>query len=97
MTALEFLRNIGIETTVFLAGMSGGVTFLTKNKKMTKSQKFLTVLSGGLSANYLAPFAVKVMNLDSGYLGGLGFIIGLAGLKGVELFITEIYIKYKSK
>lgn len=95
MTILDALKQIGIEYTVFIAGMSGAITLLTKNKKMTYSQKFLTVLSGGLSANYLAPLVVKLLNVDNGYLGGFGFVIGLAGLKGVEFIITEIYLKYK--
>jgi len=51
----EIIRYIGIEVPVFIAGSSGAIVFLTKTSKMTKTQQFLTVLSGGLSANYLTP------------------------------------------
>lgn len=91
----EFFKNIGIESTIFIAGISGSIAFLTKNKKMTVPQKFLTVLSGGLSANYLAPFMADLLHMDKGFIGGFAFIIGYTGLKGVELIITEIYLKYK--
>jgi len=88
MTIFEALKIIGIEVPVFIAGSSGAIVFLTKNNKMTKMQQFCTVLSGGLSANYLTPLVGEWMNLDNKVLYGVAFILGYSGMKSVELIIS---------
>ncbi len=97
MTTIEFLKLIGIETPVFIAGSSGAIVFLTKNNKMTKIQQFCTVLSGGLSANYLTPLVGDWMNLDNRVLYGVAFLLGYSGMKGVELIILELKSRLTSK
>jgi hypothetical protein len=89
MTFIEALKYIGIEAPIFIAGSSGAVVFLTKNTKMTKSQQFLTVLSGGLSANYLTPLAGDWLHLDSRVLYGVAFLLGYSGMKAVEILISN--------
>lgn len=87
MNIIEALKYIGIEAPVFIAGSSGGIVFLTKNTKMTKTQQFLTVLSGGLSANYLTPLVGEWLNLSPRVLYGVAFLLGYLGMKGVEILI----------
>lgn len=84
MTFVELLKTMGIETQTFIAGMSGGVAFLTKIKDMTWFQRFLTVLSGGLTANYLTPFVSELLHFDEKALYGVAFILGYSGMKSVE-------------
>lgn len=91
MTIIDALKHIGIEPAIFISGMSGAISLLTKNKRMTKSQKFLSILSGGLSANYLAPLAVKLFNMDHDYQFGFAFIVGYSGLEGVKMLINKLY------
>jgi hypothetical protein len=97
MTIFEALKIIGIEAPVFMAGSSGAIVFLTKNNKMTKMQRFLTVLSGGLSANYVTPLAAYWLNLDNSVLYGVAFLLGYSGMKGVELLIMELKKRLTSK
>jgi hypothetical protein len=85
---IDFLKYIGIETQILLAGMSGSIVFLTKNNKMTKYQQFLTVLSGGLSANYLTPLVGEWLGLGSSVLYGIAFLLGYSGMKSVELLLS---------
>ena len=93
MGIVDSLKYIGIEAQVFMAGASGGIVFLTKNEKMTKTQQFFTVLSGGLSANYLTPLAGDWFHLDSKLMYGIAFLLGYSGMKSVELLITAFYGK----
>jgi len=93
MNLLEALKIIGIEVPVFIAGSSGAIVFLTKSNKMTKTQQFCTVLSGGLSANYLTPLVGEWMNLDNRVLYGVAFILGYSGMKSVELIISLLKTK----
>jgi hypothetical protein len=81
---VEFLKYFGISTEIFLAGMSGAVVFLTKSKEMSISQRFLTTLSGGLSANYLTPVVASWLHLDQSVLYGIAFLLGYSGMKSVE-------------
>lgn len=95
MDIIYFLKNIGIESQTFIAGMSGAVVFLTKSKNMTRTQQFLTVLSGGLSANYLTPVVANWFNLNPSVLYGIAFLLGYSGMKSVELLINIFYKKIK--
>lgn len=95
MTILDLLKTIGIETATFIAGASGAVTLLSKSKKMSKSQQFFTVLSGGLSANYLTPLAISLMGLSGNVVYGIAFILGYSGMKSVEIIIQTFFSKLK--
>jgi hypothetical protein len=95
MTIFDSLKYIGIEATTFIAGMSGAVVFLTKSNKMTKYQQFLTVLSGGLSANYLTPIVGQWLNLPNNVLYGIAFLLGYSGMKSVEILINNFYTKLR--
>lgn len=87
MQIIEILKYLGIETPSFIAGMSGGIAVLTKNKDMTKVQKFFTIMSGGCIANYLTPVMVYYFNLDNKLVNGVAFLLGYSGLKIVESII----------
>lgn len=93
MTIIDLLKWIGIEVPVFIAGSSGAIVFLTKTTKMTKAQQFLTVLAGGLSANYLTPLVGDWLNLDLKVLYGLAFLLGYSGMKSVELILSIFFKK----
>lgn len=97
MGLIDALKYIGIEAPVFMAGSSGAIVFLQKKGNMTKMQQFLTVLSGGLSANYLTPLAGDWFHLDHKVLYGVAFLLGYSGMKSVELIIVGFHSKLKSK
>ncbi len=87
MNIIESLKYIGLEVPVFLAGTSGAIVFLSKSSNMTHSQRFLTVLSGGLSANYLTPLVGNWLNLGNEVLYGVAFLLGFSGMETVKLLI----------
>jgi len=98
MSIIDFLKSIGIETQSFIAGMSGGIAFLTKKNNMNWLQRFLTVLSGGFTANYLTPLVAIYLHLDNKALYGVAFLLGYSGMKSVEVIITRLKnrINFKS-
>lgn len=87
---IQFFKQLGFEASLFLAGMSGAFVFLTANQKMNKMQRFLTILSGGLSANYLTPLVANWVNLGNSVIYGISFLLGYSGLKTVEFIIQNI-------
>ncbi|MHA3788315.1 hypothetical protein ACX0HA_08915 [Flavobacterium hauense] len=89
----QILKDMGIDVIIILAGFCGGYVFINKSAKLTRLQKVSTILSGGLTANYLTPVVADWFNLSDNILGGIAFLLGYSGLKGVEL----IFIAFKSK
>lgn len=90
----QLLSEIGINLSLTLAGLSGSVAMLWRQrKKMNITEQTLTILSGTLSANYLTPLVVSYLDLRSGAEYGVAFIIGFGGLKTVEY----VYEKYFTK
>lgn len=88
----EFLRGIGIETPLFIAGASGSISIITK-KRMTWFQKFITILSGGLAANYLTPLVISLINLQGNVTYGVAFLVGYSGMGIVEVIIIRLKLK----
>jgi hypothetical protein len=93
MNLLDGVKCLGIEVPIFIAGSSGAIVFLTKTTKMTKTQQFLTILAGGLSANYLTPLVGDWLGLEIKVLYGLAFLLGYSGMKSVELILGVIFKK----
>jgi ABC-type nickel/cobalt efflux system permease component RcnA len=89
---IVFLKNIGIETPIFIAGAAGSISILTK-KRMTWFQKFITVLSGGLAANYLTPLVLHFLDLKGNVTYGVAFLVGYSGMGIVEVIILKLKLK----
>ena len=97
MNFFSLLKYMGIEIPIFFSGVSGAIVFLTKNGKMSKVQQFLTILSGGLSANYLTPMVADLLNLDNKVLYGIAFLLGFSGMKSVEAIVGYFNNKIKKQ
>lgn len=96
ITFAHSLKDYGIDMILFIAGIAGGISFLTKSEKLNRLQKFSTVLSGGLTANYLTPLAAEWLNLSDKALYGIAFLLGYGGLKSVETFYIYMHNKFSS-
>tara|TARA_R110002051_G_C8457729_1_gene457854 strand:- start:217 stop:519 length:303 start_codon:yes stop_codon:yes gene_type:complete len=90
MEILNFLKTIGIEFALLIAGFAGGLTSINKNQKLNLKQKILVIVSGGFIATYLTPVFIDVLNLqnaNSKY--GIAFVIGYMGLKSIEFLVSK--------
>lgn len=99
MNVINFLREVGIDIAILIAGLSGGLVSLRKDEKMTVWQKIFTVMSGGLIATYLTPLliplSVKLFGKGLKIEYGLGFVVGYMGLKAIEFIISK-FLKNKN-
>ena len=93
MPFFTFLESKGIKTVLFVAGVGGGLANLMKASNLTYYQKFITVLVGGFSANYLTPIVGSIMNLNDDTLYGIAFLVGFGGLKSIEILFEKIVNK----
>ena len=96
---IKILLDFGFDIAVFFAGLAGGIAFLTKSPKLSKIQKFTSVLSGGFAANYLTPLVGNWLNLNMDTLYGISFLIGYGGLKFVEtlyIYLSRKFVEEKN-
>jgi len=84
LAVLQFFKEIGIDLVLIVAGIFGGFVFVNKTDKLSTKQKIGTVISGGLTANYVTPLVADWMNLSENSLYGIAFFLGYGGLKLVE-------------
>jgi len=95
MGIINFLESMGIKTILFVAGIAGGLANLMKESNLTYGQRFITVLVGGFSANYLTPVVGSLMSLTDDTLYGIAFLIGFGGLKSIEILFEKVINKKK--
>lgn len=91
---IKFLKSIGIDMAILIAGLSGGLVSLRKDESLTVWEKIATVISGGVISTYLTPVFMlafdKIIVNNSRIEYGIAFMVGYAGLKSVEMLFTKI-------
>lgn len=91
---LKLLEEIGINVGLIIAGLSGGL--VTANKKDNWKEQIPVITAGTLSANYISPIIIDILNITNNNAGyGIAFIVGLSGLKIAEKLESYIiwYLK----
>lgn len=93
---MKLLETIGIDKVLLLAGIAGGFVSLTsKPKGMTRLQQIGTVISGGLTANYLTPLVAEWWSGSDHTVYGLAFVLGYSGMKSIEIIFKVLNAKIK--
>jgi hypothetical protein len=90
---LEYLKELGIDVPITMAGFSGGFATLLKNKTLKWSEKAVVLGSGGMSANYITPLLASFLNISEDTFLGLAFFVGFGGLKFVEYLFEKLHKK----
>lgn len=85
-----FFASLGISVPALISGSIGGAVNRIENDKRSKGEIFSAIFIGGAVAGYLAPLAVRLINfylfeLGEGFLGAIGFIIGILSMHIVHL------------
>jgi len=92
---IEFLKGIGINIGLTIAGFAGAL-LLAPRMKNWKLQ-LIAVLSGTLSATYIAPVIIGLLNIQTANIEyGIAFIVGFSGVKITEVLEIRIFRLLKS-
>ena len=86
---IDFLKSIGINIGLTIAGFAGAL-LLAPRMKNWKLQ-LVAVLSGTLSATYIAPVIIGILNISAPNIEyGIAFIVGFSGVKITEVLESRI-------
>ena len=92
---IDFLKSLGINLGLTLAGFFGSLLLLPRQKNW--KMQLIAVLSGTLSATYIAPVLIGVLNIQAANIEyGLAFIVGFSGVKITEVLEVRIMKLLKS-
>jgi len=93
---MDFLKSIGINLGLTIAGFLGSLLLLPRQKNWR--MQLIAVLSGTLSATYIAPVLIGVLNIEAPNVEyGLAFIVGFSGVKITEVLEVRILKMLKSE
>lgn len=92
----ELFKEFGLDIAVLFAGFAGSLASITKEKNLSRGQRIVTVLVGGLVAAYMTPIFGNMWQLSDELKYGIGFVLGYSGLRSME-YIIEKYFKKPGK
>lgn len=93
----EFLAQFGIDLGFLLSGTFGGLLLVSKSNKKTLRDNLFAIVGGAASANYITPLAVEWFKISTNTQFAVAFLLGFAGLKGVEYFTDKFFNKETKK
>ena len=92
---VELLKSLGINLGLTLADFFGSLLLLPRQKNW--KMQLVAVLSGTLSATYIAPVLIGILNIQAPNIEyGLAFIVGFSGVKITEVLEVRIMKLLKS-
>jgi hypothetical protein len=93
----QFFKAVGLEAGMIIAGFFGALASVSKDKKMTFIEKFISVVVGIAVSNYLTPIVFDWTNAGENSKYGIAFLLGYTGLKSVEYIIDKTKSKFDKK
>lgn len=88
------LEDLGLNARLLVAGFAGGVVHALVFKQSSPSGVIASVLTGTLTANYLAPVVSHYLGDWLG-VGGCAFVVGLAAMAICQALVGLINTKLK--
>lgn len=86
------LKEQGIDIGFAVAGLFGSLLLMSKDASLNAGRTVLATVGGAASANYVTPLILHVAKLDSDptYSYAIAFLLGFAGLKGIEALTSKL-------
>jgi hypothetical protein len=86
------LREQGIDIGFAIAGLFGSLLLMSKDASLNIGRTVLSTVGGAASANYVTPLILHVTKLgdDPTYSYAIAFLLGFAGLKGIEAITSKL-------
>jgi hypothetical protein len=83
-------NEIGINVGQALAGFVGSLIMVGKEGYKNVGAAFTSIMAGTASATYLTPIVADLLKVTNPkYMLGFAFLLGVLGLKGVELMLDK--------
>jgi hypothetical protein len=87
----EFLRGLGIDAVLCVAGLVGSLISVGRQSATNLRGTVVSVAAGVGAANYVTPVIVEqIGTTNPRWQTGLAFILGTLGLKVMEVISTKV-------
>ena len=90
MGIIELLEQNGIKLPLMISGFAGGLASIDRKEQISYFAKFISLIGGSFSANYLTPVISDWMTLKETSMFGLSFLVGYGGLKFIEITYQKL-------
>ncbi len=91
-------NEIGINAGQAIAGLVGSLIMVGKEGYKNIGAAFTSIMAGTASATYLTPIVADLLKVTNPkYMLGFAFLLGVLGLKGVELVLDRTGVSKISK
>lgn len=89
---LKFLKVLGIDVSLWVAGLFGALVNINRMGKLSKVEGFLYLVSGSATAVYITPLFIAFTGLEFSLqtATGMGFVVGYMGLTSIIYTIDTI-------
>jgi hypothetical protein len=85
------LKQYGIDIGLLISGLFGAILLTSKDGALNLTRTVTSLVGGAASANYITPVIISITKLDENhYHYSIAFILGYAGLKGIDYFSRKI-------
>ena len=91
------LEHFGIHIALIVAGVFGSIVSISHKTNLTKMQRFLAMMSGGIIANYVTPVIFEYININENTKYGFACMLGFSGYEGMKWLIDTLKKKYTKK
>lgn len=83
--------KITATVSLLVAGLFGSLLAVGKNSGATLRENLVAIGSGLGSAYFLTPIILEIIGRDVSVQAqsGIGFLLGVLGLRGVEMFVSK--------
>lgn len=88
---IEFIKELGINVGISIAGLFGSLLMIGKRSAQNLRTTIFSMISGVACANYLTPLILNLTSVDEKYQFSMAFVLGFLGLKSVEVIIDKLF------
>lgn len=91
------MNKLSVELGTLIAGLFGSLLGVGKTSSKNLRDNLLAICGGVSSAYFLTPILIKIFGiLDEDYRiqYGIAFLLGMMGLRGVEIIINSIFSRF---
>ena len=89
----ELFEKLALNMPLLVIGFVGAIIHTFTHRQQSFARGLLKVVTGTLSANYLTPLMMHLLDINMDAQYGVAFFLGYSGLKTIEMLMDKMKTK----